>query len=483
LQSTPLSFNQAYFVVVGWWLHMQGHEIRQPNTHQLITELTGPLDYSELRAGIADIVCRHDVLRAAVLASNFNHLRVSLHMRGIVSRRLSDGIVPGALLREGLLSPDSELLGPDVFEQVVSVQSTTTAVAESLHLIASDATEDDIPGLAANQIADSWDYSQTPRFRVSLLRLEERRHILMVAFDFLSSDGVSLRVFLRELAEYYGRRVGLIFSPLPPLSMQYAEYALWERDRLQGPRLKVLLDFWKTQWSQVPNPDSVLSMIRPPRHAPDKSMPAPRRAVIDETLTMELRCFARRQHITISMLWLALLAIVLRKYSTTDVIPIMGVMPNRGRPGTENLIGRFSNVHVMMLRFNNAYTMGDFLKHVKTTVLATTSHQDLPSFAATVWNGIDFRPVTTTFRFSRRQREALVQGPVQFRVIDLPRRDGHCPLEVHVADQGQTMSVSADAAPQYSSRLVLGNLVSEILSSLRRTLTPGAVDRRLEQIV
>ena len=212
--------------------------------------------------------------------------------------------------------------------------------------------------------------------RVELYRLDERQHLLSMNIHHIVFDGWSLRVLLSELSELYRVR----FEERPPqladLPIQYADYARWQRQWLQGETLSGHLAFWETQLAGIPRvlelPADFPSPVKRSRHGAHLEI-----RLEPETAT-RLRELCRERDVTPSMALMACYALLLARYSGQDDICVGTPIANRNRSEIENLVGFFVNTLVMRHDLAGNPGFGEYLQRVRRMAINAYTHQDLP---------------------------------------------------------------------------------------------------------
>ncbi|MEM9173789.1 MAG: amino acid adenylation domain-containing protein [Myxococcota bacterium] len=220
----------------------------------------------------------------------------------------------------------------------------------------------------------------SPPLRFALIRLAPEEHLLVVVTHHIISDRWSVSVFLRELIALYHAetRADGQTGPaeLEALPVQYADWAAWQRDQLQGERLDGLLDYWT---ARLAGPLPLLDLPT------DRSLPsvatnagAQSPLVFDADLVDGLKKLAAARRVSLFVLLLAGFKALLHRYSqATDVI-VGSEVANRDRPETTNLIGLLVNTLVLRTDLSGDPSFGTLLERVKETVLGGLQHQDLP---------------------------------------------------------------------------------------------------------
>ena len=221
-----------------------------------------------------------------------------------------------------------------------------------------------------------FDLSEGPLIRGRLLHLQENEHLLLITMHHIVSDGWSMGVMFRELAQLYGAFHEGRPDPLPPLPIQYADYVKWQREWLQGKVLEKQLAFWRARLEDAA-PELELPIDHPrPVTQSYRGQRVP--VVFDAKLSARLRALARRHGMTVFMVLYAAWAILLSRLSGQEDIVIGTPAANRRRPQLEGLIGFFVNTLVLRVAVAGEARVSEFLKQVKEVTLSAFEHQDVP---------------------------------------------------------------------------------------------------------
>lgn len=230
--------------------------------------------------------------------------------------------------------------------------------------------------LVAERGTRPFDLSREFPLRVALIRLGAADHLLQIDSHHIAADGWSRDVMFRDLDALYQSAVSGIASNLPPLPIQYADFAVWQREQLSGERLEALLAWWR---AQLQGADFVLDLptdfARPPVGGTEGVT-----ASIDLPLALvdRLKQLGRRHDATLYMTLLAGFTALLRRYTgKTDVLvgsPIAG----RALAETEGLIGYFANTIVQRARFADDPTFDALLAQLRESALGAYEHQEVP---------------------------------------------------------------------------------------------------------
>ncbi len=234
----------------------------------------------------------------------------------------------------------------------------------------------EVTRLANIESQKPFDLEHGPLLRASLLRLSDTEHVLLCTMHHIISDGWSIGVLIREMVALYEAFSAGKPLPLAELRIQYADYAVWQREWMQGEVLERQLDYWRRQLEGVP-PLLSLPTDRP-RPAVHSSRGATLPIIVPEPLLDALKELARSEGVTLFMLLLAAFQTLLARYSRqTDIVtgtPIAG----RNHAETEGLIGFFVNTLALRTDISGNPTFRELLVRVREVALAAYAHQDLP---------------------------------------------------------------------------------------------------------
>ncbi|QQO35652.1 amino acid adenylation domain-containing protein [Bradyrhizobium diazoefficiens] len=230
--------------------------------------------------------------------------------------------------------------------------------------------------LCQQEARTPFDLARGPLIRGRLIRLSDQEHVVLLTQHHIVSDGWSLGVLLRELSQLYRAFVAGDDDPLPPLAIQYPDYAAWQRQWLSGERLQSQAQYWRTTLSGAP---ARLALPGDRPRPAQQSFAGARVAVeIDADLTQALKRLSRRHGTTLFMTVLAAWAAVLSRLSGQDDIVIGVPSANRGRREVEELIGFFVNTLALRLDLSGRPSVAELLERTRCVALGAQEHQDLP---------------------------------------------------------------------------------------------------------
>src|SRR5882724_624862 len=324
----PLSFAQQRL----WFLRQLEPDSSAYNQSTPI-RLCGPLDIAALTKALDAIVERHETLR-----TNF-------------------------------------VMSDDVPTQVINTPRSVNVPLVNLSELPETARESELQRGIEGITRRPFDLSRDLMLRACLLKLSTVEHVLILVTHHIASDGWSSGILWQELAALYGAYLRGEANPLPELPIQYADYAEWQRQWLQGEVLQRQLSYWKEQLSGVPILDLPTDRPRP---AVQTYRGARQSFVFPKTLCDQLRGLSRKEGVTLFMTLLAAFQTLLYRYSGQEDIAVGSPIAGRTRSETEGLIGFFVNTLVLRSDLSGDPTFREFLNRVRKIALEAYEHQDIP---------------------------------------------------------------------------------------------------------
>lgn len=319
----PLSYSQERL----YFMWRMDSESRAFNI-SLACRISGPLNVVFLEKSIASIVARHEVLRTRYLEK------------------------------------DNFLL------QEISSESSFSLNVETLD------KDDDWESWCRRAQYITFDLNSDSLFRIRLLKLSDKEHILLFVIHHSITDGWSLNIIVNELSVLYAAFSKKQYSPLAPLDIQYGDYAYWQRHCLTTEAIKTLGDYWMPKLAGMP------ALLNIPtdrsRGASYSNQGAIVRLKYSHSLLQGLNNISREQGATLFMVLLAAFNVLLSKYSGQTDIAVGTPVANRRHKDLEPLIGFFVNTVVLRTDLSGDPCFVDLLKQTKNTALDAYSHQDLP---------------------------------------------------------------------------------------------------------
>ncbi|MFL6536549.1 MAG: amino acid adenylation domain-containing protein, partial [Pseudomonas sp.] len=347
--------------------------------------LHGSLDVNVLRATFNALLDRHEVLRTAYsdidgepVSSIATHLEMDLPVRDV--------------------------------SQLDAGQRQAVADQESL-----------------DNLRLPFNLAQAPLIRARLLKLDEHEHLLFLGLHHMVADGWSVGVLINELSEIYTELHAGKVAQLPPLPVQYADYAHWQRECLQGPRLDKAVTFWQEHLRGAPQ---VLALPTDwPRPAQADARGAAKALEIPAPLLARLEALALAEGVTLYMVLLSTFEMLLHQLTGNDELLLGTDVAGRDNASLEGLIGFFVNVLPLRSRRVGDERFSDFLARTRDTCLQAFEHQALP-----------FDRIVEALQVPReRSRNPLVQA--LFVLQNTPQAEFALPgLEAHLLPAAERTS-------------------------------------------
>lgn len=296
--------------------------------------LTGQLDLEALRLSLNEVLQRHEVLRTVFASEDDKAVQI------VVAAELKE--LP--------------------FEDLSEVDSNERA-AEAVRLINEESQR-------------AFDLQRGPLLRCKVLRLAETEHVVVLCTHHIASDGWSMSVLVNEIAALYESFSTGEPATLPELHVQYADFAEWQRQWLQGEVLDEQLAYWKQQLAGAPR---ALNLTTDRPRPPVQTFCGARESLkLSPSLSNALRDLSRQSGVTMFMLLLAGFKTLLSRYTGQDDIVVGTPIANRSRAEIENLIGFFVNMLVMRTDLSGDPSFAELLVRVRETSMGAYAHQDLP---------------------------------------------------------------------------------------------------------
>jgi len=329
-QNLPSSFIQEQF----WYLIQQDRNSAIYYTIKAAWRLTGILNLTALERAVAEIVSRHEILRSTFTLTN------------------------GLLVQ--VIAPSLPIPVPVIDLQNLSLEAKSETIKR----------------YAQEELERPFDLAKGPLLRIMVLRLESKSHALLLTMSHIIGDAWSTGIFFQELMSLYSAFVSGQSSPLPKLSVQYADFACWQREQLTEQMLKSQLEYWKKQLSDsLPLLELPTDRARPS----EQTFRGGRQHFhVRADLTEKLLKLSQREGATLYMTVLAAWATLLFRYSSQEDINIGTPVTQRNLVETESLIGPFLNLLVLRIELDNNPTFRDLLSQVSQTVLEALVNQDVP---------------------------------------------------------------------------------------------------------
>ncbi|MEN6405045.1 MAG: amino acid adenylation domain-containing protein [Thermoguttaceae bacterium] len=325
----PLSFHQERY----WNLY--GHikdDDPLMNIHAAVS-IRGSLDVDAVRQSICEIVRRHDVLRTRMVLDDAGQ-------------------------------PVQEVISD--FEMELPVDDLSALPAEQ--------RDQQVTELSRRQGSQHFDLGRGPLFCVRLLRLGPTEHVFLATMHHIIGDGWSVQVLFHEIAMLYDAFSTGYPSPLPELSLQYADYAVWQREYLRSEAAAPLVEFWRKQMAGCERFSMPTDHPLQPLHGIEKS----HMFLVSADLRSRLERLAQAENATMFMVTMAVYQAALRRFGDCDDMLVMINTANRNRRETQPLIGTFTNRMMLRCDVSGDPTFRELVARVRQTSLESLARQELP---------------------------------------------------------------------------------------------------------
>ncbi|HSF41140.1 MAG TPA: amino acid adenylation domain-containing protein [Thermoanaerobaculia bacterium] len=327
--SLPISFAQERI-----WALEQIHRDSGAYHISVAAELAGPLRPPLLAASLGEVICRHEALRTAFV------------------------------LRSG--TPQQVVVPPARWPLPLADLSALPAAVRAA----------EVARLAALWAVLPFNLALPPLLRGCLLKMAAAEHVFLLTLHHIVSDGWSMNILLREALVVYEALTREAPPALPPLPVQYPDFALWQRSWLQGEVLEREIDFWRARLSGAPLLLDLPADRPRPATLSDRGGACVRR--LSPELTDGLRALCRREGATLFMALLTAFYSLLHWLTGQTDLVVGTDTANRNRIETEGLIGFFVNQLVLRTDLSGNPTFAGLLSRVRATTLEAFAHEDLP---------------------------------------------------------------------------------------------------------
>jgi amino acid adenylation domain-containing protein len=264
--------------------------------------------------------------------------------------------------------------------QIVAPRLTLSIPVEDLSRLPEVERTERVKRTAARLREQPFDFARGPLVGAALVRVAEEEYHFWFLMHHIVSDGWSIGVILKELSAAYEAFAERRQPDLPKLSIQYADFAVWQRGCLQGetPQGETLarqMKYWKERLAKAPTLELPTDRPRPPVQS---YCGASLTHLIDLRMTGRLKALARRESVTPYMFLLAVFKTLLGRYTRQDDIVIGTPVANRNRTELEPLVGFFVNTLVLRTDLSGDPTFRELLGRVREVTLGAFAHQDVP---------------------------------------------------------------------------------------------------------
>ncbi len=325
----PLSFAQQRL----WFLHKLDPDLTAYNM-PVGYRIRGPFKVALFERALEQIIQRHEILRSAIV----------------------------------------EVAGEPV-QQIITAAHLHVPVID-LTTLPAEQVEREVARYANEDAEQPYDLTSAPLMRAKILRLGDEEYVVLLNFHHIVCDGSSLTVFYRELAAAYESLGGGSEMALPPLPVQYADFALWQHQAFQQGRFQRQAAYWRRQLG------GALNLPKLPTDRQRPGVPSYRGAKVTERLarelTVALKQLARKEQVTLFMILLAAFKVLLSRLAGQNDVVVGATIAGRDRSELEGLVGFFINALALRTDLSGNPPFAELLKRVREVCLEAYTHQDLP---------------------------------------------------------------------------------------------------------
>ncbi len=375
-------------------------------------------------------------------ASAAYNMPSALRLRGRLDPRAMAGALADLAARhETLRTVFATVDGEPV--QVVEPPAPRPLPVHDLRALAEAGRAAEVRSRARAEAMLPFDLARGPLMRAALLRTGEEEWVLLLTLHHVASDGWSTAILLREVAALYEARRSGTAAELPPLPVQYADFAAWQRAWLAGEVLERQLAYWRAQLAGAP---PVLDLpVDRPRPAVQGTREGYRALAVPASTLAPLRALSRREGATLFMTFLGAWQLLLARYAGEDDVSVGTPVAGRTRLETEGLIGFFVNMLVLRTELRMEGSFPELLRQVREATLGAFAHQDIP-FEKLVEELAPQRSLThaplfqVMFALRSRERAAPWSGSLRMEAVEDEGGAAKYDLTLELAEGGDGLA-------------------------------------------
>ena len=403
-------------------------------------------------------------------ASTAYHMAARYHLQGSLDRQAVRAALDAIVARHDVLRTRFALLDGEPVHRIVPADEGFDLAEHDLSGLPQHLRERRVEELSRAEARARFELSGGPLIRGALLRLGAEEHVLLITQHHIISDGWSSGVLLQELASLYGAFTEGRPNPLPALPLQYADYVLWQRQRLQQPALNEQLRFWKSYLAGAP---ALLDLPGDrPRPAVQSYAGGRVELTLSPQLTQRLRALSHRHGVTLFMTLLAGWSALLSRLSGQTDLVIGTPVANRPLREFEPLLGYFANMLALRVGLEADPSVAELLQRVSARTLEAFAHQEMP-FTRVVealqpTRSLSHNPIfQVALAFDNAPGERGLRLPgVTLRGYETPQTGAKFDLTWVLRDDGQGIAGSLDYATDLFERASVERLGGHLIRLL-----------------
>ena len=415
----------------------------------------------------------HDQLEPGSCAYN---LVSSYHLSGELDEQLMEQSINQIIARHEVLRTVFETVDGQPVQKILPTMTIHLEVIDLSHLVSKALQDSEVRRFVGVLAQQSFDLARGPLLRPALLRLASNEHVFLLAIHHIVFDGWSTGVFFRELSEIYNSLRSGKPCPFLELRIQYADFAMWQRQRLRDANLEEHLSYWRNQLDH-------LSMLKLPfkRSQPAADGPSSAREAfeISGDLLDGLQSLTDSSGTTLFMVLLAAWKAALHRYTGQTDIAIGTFVSGRNHPAVEELIGYFLNLVVLRSDLSGDPTFRELLERIRRVCIDAFAHQDL-LFEKLVEELRPTRYVTTnplvqaTFAWQNTPQQSLNLIGIAARDLDIGAGVAR-PFDLHLYVIEEKTSLRGYVS--YNKSLFETDTIKRLINHLQNLLKAIAGDK------
>ncbi|MEW9701479.1 amino acid adenylation domain-containing protein [Paenibacillus sp. SI8] len=303
------------------------------------------------------------------------NMPASVRLEGTLDIKVLENSLYAIIRRHDVLRTTFQMINGEMLQAVHDELMPELTVIDLQHM-AEHAQEEEVSRQAADGAQHRFELNLGPLVWMRLLQLDSKKHVLLFNVHHMVFDGWSMGIFFQELAVLYEAFIHGKPSLLPELSIQYGDFAQWQKERLQGERMNQLLSYWKEQLSGV---STVLDL---PTDRPRKPIQSFNGAacyfIWPNSLLEQIEAFSQREGVTLFMTLISVLKTLLYRYTEQENIVVGTPVAGRSRLEMEPLIGLMLNTLALHVEVSGDLSYRELLARVREATLGAFAHQELP---------------------------------------------------------------------------------------------------------
>lgn len=259
--------------------------------------------------------------------------------------------------------------------QVIPPSLMISVVLKDLRQVPGEHREAELERLSIEEAQRPFDLSHGPLIRLGLLRMEDQRYILTLTIHQVICDGWSIGLIMEELQKLYAAYAQGLPDPLPPISVHFADFVVWQQDMARRPEIEQQLTYWKKKLRRYRRLDIPPDVAEPDHESSDAQIIS---HLLSRPLTDRLKDYSNTQGSTFFITSLAAFFAFLHRVTGESDLAVGSPLAGRNRTDLEGLIGQFVNHIVFRIAVESDPTFEELLAQVRDTVWEAFSNQDVP---------------------------------------------------------------------------------------------------------